>query len=499
MNNQEIVSMTQLRQLAAIALAAVAFSACDDDTLSIGSSLTNENDLLSFTSATFKASTRNFVADSVYVRSSDCWLGMVKDPETGAVVSSEFTTQFNLLPMNASTIGPYDGRDCDSCDMVLYITEPFKAQDSLTAMKMRVMELAKPVRETEDINFSSYDPTPLVRTGRGAIAKGKTFTYHNLLDTDSARQSSSYLQNIRISMNDPYYDSRRDTTYNNYGSYIMHNYYKHPELFRNAFVFADSICPGFYFKMTDGLGFYAKVANVGLRLYYQIAEQDTVYNSGLVLAGTKEVLQTAKVSNDFNALRALQQESRFTYLKSPAGLFTEVILPVKEIMENHENDSVLAAKIVFQRLNEQTSDQRVFGIPQKLLMVQKEGIDSVGAEGKHYRDNYFKNGQLPDSRNSYYTAYASSTNTYTFNNISDLIMGLWKKRCAAADPQQWEREHPDWNHVLLVPVDYTTSSSSANLTSVKHDMSLTSARLVGGSDNPDAISISVVYAKFKNQ
>ena len=60
----------------------------------------------------------------------------------------------------------------------------------------------------------------------------------------------------------------------------------------------------------------------------------------------------------------------------------------------------------------------------------------------------------------------------------------------------WEAEHPDWNKVVLVPVSYDSNTS----TSVDHDMSLTSVRLVGGTENPnDPIKVSVVYGKFREK
>jgi hypothetical protein len=44
-----------------------------------------------------------------------------------------------------------------------------------------------------------------------------------------------------------------------------------------------------------------------------------------------------------------------TYIKTPAGLFTTVTLPIEEIMRNHENDSISSAKMVIRRINNQTS------------------------------------------------------------------------------------------------------------------------------------------------
>ena len=112
---------------------------------------------------------------------------------------------------------------------------------------------------------------------------------------------------------------------------------------------------------------------------------------------------------------------------------------------------------------------------------------------------FFENTKSVDSRTSFTTSYdvVSSAkayqNIYSFENISNLITEMWNSKQAGlkANPN-WVAEHPRWNVVLLVPITVTSSA-------IEHDMSLTSTRLVGGPDNPDAVKISVVYGKFREK
>lgn len=56
----------------------------------------------------------------------------------------------------------------------------------------------------------------------------------------------------------------------------------------------------------------------------------------------------------------------------------------------------------------------------------------------------------------------------------------------------------DWNKVVIIPVTLTTNSSGQVL-KVVHDMSLTSTRLVGGSENKNGdIKLEVVYSRFRH-
>jgi len=489
------MNMKKFTYMAVVAVATMAISSCDDETLTIGNSLTNESDKLVTDATIFNVETRTVMADSVLSLSNKCYLGKVRDPETGTDVTSEFTTQFHLL--ETTYISPddaiasrYDGRAAaDSCDLILYLDSPFRSQDSLTAMKMQVLELNTPMVEGHRY-YSNFDPIEQHLVKSSAPLRSKVFTYRNLNDTDSAKASSTYLENIRITLNQPY-TANNGTTYNNYGTYIMRQYHEHPEFFRNSYTFTHNVCPGFFFNITDGLGFHSCVSNIGLRIFYRLATDTTDVNAGLTLAGTKEVLQTTHVTNDKTALLKLAAEQEHTYLKSPAGLYTEVTLPVEQIMSLHQNDSLIAAKIIFQRLNNQSADSRMLGTPKTLLMVQADSLHA-----------YFEKNELPDNKTSYYTSFSSTNNTYTFSNISNLVTALWN--CYQQGMRQnanWAAEHPNWNKVLLVPITTTsyTTSSGTTLTGVEHDMSLTSTRLVGGANNPNApVQISVIYANYKN-
>lgn len=110
--------------------------------------------------------------------------------------------------------------------------------------------------------------------------------------------------------------------------------------------------------------------------------------------------------------------------------------------------------------------------------------------------SFFENKDLPNNSTSFMGVYNSSNNTYTFNNISNLITHMYnmKKDGNASE---------NWNKAVLVPVSITTtnsSSGSSSITNVSNEMSLKSAKLVGGLDNPfDPITISVIYNRTTKQ
>ena len=214
--------------------------------------------------------------------------------------------------------------------------------------------------------------------------------------------------------------------------------------------------------------------------------KDTTYvktlNGMSSFAGTEEVLQTTTFDSDKGKAEQLAADNTCTYIKSPAGLFTEVTLPVDEIVYSHESDSINTAKIVMTKINDKSLSDYGFSVPQTLLMIPKSEMYS-----------FFEQNKVADYKTSFLATYNSTYNTYTFGNISNLIKHIHKTA---------DKSKEDWNKVVLIPVTvtYDQSSSTTTITKVSHDMSLSSTRLVGGSANPyGAIKISVVYSKFSNK
>lgn len=492
-----------------LAMAAIMAASCSDDQLSIGNTLTEESDKLDLTSATFNVQTRTIKVDSILPGSNECYFGRVKDPETGGRVTSDFFTQLNILETfqlpSEETIVSRDGTMAasDSCMIDLYMdSKLLTCSDTLAAMKMEMLELGTPAEESTTF-YSNYDPMAKGLVRADGLTAEKVFTYADLTLSDSERSSSSSYQSIHIELNQPYTD-RNGMTYCNYGTYLMQQYYQHPEYFKNAYTFIHNVCPGFYFHITDGLGFYSQIPEIGMRIYYRVNSEDSIYHSAFTLAGTDEVLHATKISHDEEKLSALAEDNSCTYIKSPAGLYTEVTLPVDDILRNHENDSLLASKISFQRINNSQHDYENADVPVNLLLVHKDSLDNFFSKNK-LNDNvtsFLNSGSTSNTSNTNVTKY----NAYAYENISNLIRVMAKaKQTGEKSEADWVARHPNWNKAVLVPVTLvqTTSSSyyygsSTTTTGIKHNMSLTSTRLVGGSENPyEPIQLSIVYAKFK--
>lgn len=472
-------------------MSCITIASCDDTTDSIGNSLTDNMDMLKVTTDTFNVATRSIVADSVLSRSTTGYLGKIRDIETGNYITGDFMAQFSTLenyklPEKDSIVSLQDGEViADSCSIRLFYTDYYG--DSLATMNITAYEMNEPMKEGVKY-YSNFDPIAegLIRNDGMKVNKTYTLTDLSISDEDRADESS-YTPNIKINLNKSYTD-KNGVTYNNYGTYIMRMYYEDPDRFKNSYNFIHEVCPGFYFKTNDGIGSMAYITVSQLNIYFRYLN-DSTYVGTTSFSATEEVLQTTNISNDKQNIADLANDNTCTYLKTPAGIFTEITLPVDEITENHSNDTINTAKISLTRINNNTHDEYSLSAPSTLLMIPKDSLYT-----------FFENGDNVDYKKSFIATYSSSTNQYTFNNISGMITYMADiKRKGLAENSNWLSEHPDWNRVVVIPVSVTTNSSS-QIVKIVHDMSLTSTKLVGGSENPyEPIKINVIYSKFNHE
>ena len=486
----------KIRLLTAIAFTAMAIFSCTEDTNNIGGSLTQNTDNLKISTGIYSATTRSILADSVYARNFDCYFGMVKDPETDTYVKNEYMAQFNMLE---DLIMPEEieieskiGNEivADSCEIWFYFDKANCYGDTLTPMKMRVMELNRAM-DSEATYYSNYDPEKEGYIREGGLQKDLVFTLANLTYSDSARNVKNYVDIGRVTINDPYKD-KNGKIYSNYGSYILQNYYNHPEYFKNSYTFVQNLCPGFYFKHTDGLGVMAKMSRIELKTYFRYTRSEKTIYAVLTLASTSEVLQTVKVTNDKEGLERLVRDNSSAYLKAPAGIFTEVTLPVDEIMaDNSLDDYLLSVSMSFERLNSlNPNDKYNFAAPSTILLLPKDSLYTFFEKEKTY-----------DYKRFYVATLAK--NNYAFTNLGDLISTMYvDKIMGILDDPDWVKKHPDWNKVVLVPITQpktitvTTKSGSTttSTTPISNQIGLSSTQLVGGLNSP--IEIKVIFAKF---
>lgn len=471
-----------------IALATLLIAGCDDNTSTMGIPSKDEEVFPSY--GTFLAYTHSEAMDSVLGNSTSSYLGSIDDPETGTRIRADFAAQFHTFENYSfpkfDLMFPDDGVKrttdsirCDSVEVRLYFNNYYGAKNAPLKLEVYPLDKNNVLQEEEDY-YTDTDLDQFVLPGSEPIAT-KVFTTEDYNLADAERNSATHADNVRIMLPDTV------------GSLIMRAYYDHPEYFKDSYTFIRKVCPGFLFKIRSGNGSMLSVDVSTLNIYfnfYDKVKRDSTCSALARFAATPEVIQSTQFSND--DMQSLVEEDDCTYLKTPAGIMTVAQLPINEIYQNHETDSVSRAQLTFTRLNNTKPSTQSLGIPQSLLLVRKADATS-----------FFKKRSVADSKTSYTTSYSSTYNTYTFNNICRLISLCRKEKLAGMKAenlteQEWEQKHPDWNKVVLIPVNISTATDTYGEThqvSVTHDMSMNSIRLQGGANTP--IKMQVIYSRFK--
>ena len=479
---------------------AIAFSlsSCSEDTGSLG--VRPQEDAVTTSTETFGILSNSIINNNVPANSTACYLGKVIDPETDKAITATFATQFHIFedytfPDEDLIVPDGDGHICESIEIRLFIRSVFG--DKNNPMKIEVLPLSrnedKLLKESDKLYTNTELENLYVDDGAEPIAT-KVFTATDYIMTEAERSSSNYYDNVRIVLDQEF------------GDYIMRKFYdrdpskKSP--FSDSYSFIREVCAGFLFRPVSGIGtmLNLEVCTMNLHFKYKSTEYpDSTISALCRFAATPEVIQSTQFeSSDLSGLVNAMNvgENNTTMLKTPAGICTELILPINKVFKGHETDSISRASLTLVRVNNQDEDAKdddyALGIPQELLLVRKQNLK-----------NFFEKHQVSDEQQSFTTYFYSTYNSYSFTNISRLLSYCWLEKLDGMKAENkteedWERDHPDWNHVVLVPVVVSSATDSYGYTSqvsVNHDLSLGSTKLVRGTEaNP--IQMQVVYSSF---
>ena len=453
-------------------LAALIYS-CDDATTGIGDSTIAAGDSIPAGAAVYDVYTRSILADSVYARTSTAYLGKYTDPQFGEF-SADFIAQFNCTDNYEF---PETVQEITGIQMRMYYDKFFG--DESNAMRMQIDTLDKVIPEKELSTFyTSVDPTqyydenskPIAR--KAFAATGASVNDTTIVNYDSwgnPTSTSYYWQDVKLPTS--------------LGKYMYDKYKEDKNNYKNAENFIKNVLKGFYVHCTHGDGTILYFNDMQLRLNFKYliesksGKLDSLVNGSATFAATKEVIQANRFQNS-DRLKELIEEKDYTYLKTPAGIFTEVTLPIEEIHEMHMRDTLNAASITFTRYNEKSDKKYPMGIPQTLLMVRKCDMH-----------HFFEKNKTFDGLTSFIAEYvgsSASANTYSFPNISSLIT-------LCINEKKQGKNEADWNKVVLIPVK-TETDSNGTIIGLKSNLDMESACLMGGENHP--LKMQILYTTF---
>lgn len=435
---------------------------CDDNTDAIGSSIVPDTDIVTPQKKIYSATSKSInVGNSILNNSNTLYLGRYTEPETATTFTAGFVTQFTS---GIGEIFPKDGILNNAAEYTkLRIYYDDFIGDENNAMKCEIYELDKVLEEGKDY-YTNFDIAEYYDENKEPLAV-KIYSAKDYSIPDSLT-NEEYAKNIEI------------TLPNELGNRFVDAYYNNPAQFANSETFINNIFKGIYVKCTQGDGTIISAYRARLEVAFShyiessTGEKDSLETLISPFYSGKEVLQLNTFDN--GDLSELVNNPNHTYLKTPAGIFTEVELPIEEIMTKCEGDTLNSVKIEFGCYR--TSDNEDFAPATYLLMVRKKDMEE-----------FFLNNKVNDNKTSFYTALTNNTNRYTFSNISELVKHCYNEyKNGEADA--------DWAKVVLVPIEITTDSNG-NVIKMNHYTKMSHVRLIGGENNQ--LQVEVVSSSFK--
>lgn len=351
--------------------------------------------------------------DTIDSRSTTNLIGRLSVPEYGDLHCS-FVSQL----MSATSLAIPDSiplEQIDSMKMILSVPRGELTGDSLAPQRLQVYRLTKSLPK----NISSkFDPTSYYSTE--SLIGSNSYTLSALGMSDSIYSALSYISiDIPLSR-----DMARDivTEYRTNPSTFAW-----PESFENKF-------KGIYVEPSFGRGCVANVAQTDVLIYYSykalvsVTETDddgneTTTQEEQTKTGAVGVFESSPIvlsSNNINyepsaSLKAMAAANE-PIITTPGGYRVKMRFPAKELIDIYSNShsrlSVVSG-LTFTIPVEEIENDYGLTPPPYMLMVKTSKLKE-----------FLETNPLPDSKDSFYAAYSSTSKSYTFSSMRNYILGL---------------------------------------------------------------------------
>lgn len=418
--------MKSINKIATAFIAALAFTACQDDTTTVGSSLITEQTVITIDS-TFTATGTTLLDPVVQSRTITQLLGCLDAKEFGAF-KSDFVCQF-LPSLSLETEG-VTVEDIDSAKLIMFMVPGDFTGDSLVPMGIEVYPLTKQLPYPI---YSNFDPEGYYDKSKKL---GSTIYTAHAMYNDSV--NSLNFRSFTVTL-------PRELGQNLFNAYLQDSsFFALPDKFTSLF-------PGLYVTTSFGSGRVINISETRINVYYRQhttatvnnVEVDTVYNKvRSYFTVSPEVITNNNISLKLSdQLNALAQQGN-SLLVSPAGMETRIVFPTTDLVNTYRKgagDLSVLNGLSFEI--PAVSIENSYGIepPADVLLILAKDKDKFFAENK-----------IADNVTSFTASYNSTNKSYSFSAMRDYLVEMLKKD--TIDPEDYT--------FLLVPVSIQTESNS---------------------------------------
>jgi hypothetical protein len=417
---------TKIFLFAGILSCCISLVACDDTVDRVGMGIQPGEDKVN----TFGDSlpiTGTTVKDPVlYAKTMNGLLGNFYDPAYGELKAGyicRFYPAQGFGPQERiDSIDRFSGGKIDSIHLRILYSK--YVGDSIAPMEVSVY----PVRPSTPLTENYYTPlNPADYCDLSAPMAKKVYTARDLNISDSLHQAN-VAANLYQVVSVPLPLALGQSLYDEYKACLTdpsRQTFKTPEAMAEFF-------PGLYLKSTLGSGSLLEVEKTHIFVYTSWTREveDTTQVNNLrtdtlvgfsVLDVSKEVIQLNEYAGTHDEQLWEVPQAEKMYLKTPAGIFSQITIPTGEIKRTIGNRkfSNVRLSIEAERPSDWqynwvfpgTDDANKIAMSQsKLLLIEPDSIPT-----------FFEKQKSADNKTTYFTTFDTSTYAYTYANIANIV------------------------------------------------------------------------------
>lgn len=432
---------------------------CNDDLSDVGTSMQPDKDKITSFADTFDMKSKTIQVDSIYAKTIDGLLGNLTDPVYGEL-KADYVCQF-YIPDEYKFPEKVVNAKIDSIDLKVFYRSWIG--DSLSLMQATAYLVTSQLKKDY---YTNTDPKDFC--DMNTVLGNATYTSYDRTVPDSVRNNSNFVPHFTMKF-------PREL-----GQKLYDESLKNPSIFETPEKFAEYF-PGIYVSNTFGDGNILKVELTHMNVYYKYEKtvkgsegQDSTYiaDGVTIFNVTPEIIQLNHVVNsDLSELLTPNEE--YSFLKTPAGVYTEIELPLQEMYKTLEGRTINEASLKIKVTNKENY-KYALDPPSYLLLIEQDSIKT-----------FFEDQKLPDNKSSYLAGLSKSELSYNFGNIATLL-------------QERIKEEPKANlNYVLVPVSASISQTQGTILSVKNYFYPSGVKI---RKDKDYMQLKVISSKFnRNQ
>lgn len=416
----------------------VALTACEEDTTSIGSSITTGEVKISVDTFYFNLGAKALPVSSFDSKTGNLMLGSINTTEYGELNCS-FVTRLMCVPKLDVADSLLNVDRVDSCKLILGANRSDIIGDSLAPQRLSVYTLTKQL--PSDIN-NLFNPEGYYNAA--APLASKSYTLSEISGTDSAFYNNSF---VDLSVDLPV----------SFGKEIFEKYIKEPEIFQWPQTMAENFLPGLFVKSTFGKGCVANIESAYIAVfYYNLAPSTTIVDKDTIPI----VKHVANVTFPFTVSPEVLSSNNITYSPSkqiveknmvddgqivvttPGGYLANFLFPAQPLIDRYKDKNSHLSTIndlILYIPAEVYNSQSGMPVAENLLMVKTSEYE-----------NFFKNNKVPDNLTSFTGVYDSNNQRYYFTTMRNYLIDLLTKETITQEDLEF----------TIVPVEITTETQS---------------------------------------